>query len=145
MKGPLILDPKCGDLFPERGERTYVSEVSPTGAFYARYSTPARETFKAEVDKLAEGVLEMSLEVEQPAFVRHGVLKDGREIVMVTSLSADALEALPFRLRRTPKAVEALGKDGRWSPVAFMRTSNEVVTVRQAATLYAPVALRFAF
>ena len=145
VKGPLILDPKCGDLFPERGEKTYVSEVSPAGAFYARYATPARETFKAEVDKLAGGCLEMSLEIEQPAFVRHGVLKDGRELVAVTSLSADPLDALPFRLRRTPKAVEALGKDGAWSPVGFTRTADDIVTVKQSATLYAPVALRFAF
>jgi len=143
VKGPLILDPKCGDLFPERGEKTYVLAVSPIDPFYARYSTLAREAFKAEVDKLAGGVLEMSLEIDQPAFVRHGILKDGRELVAITSLSEDPLAALPLRLVRTPKAVEKLNRDGAWVPVAWVRTAQDVVTVKTGATIYEVVALRF--
>ena len=104
-----------------------------------------REKFKADVDRLVGGVLEMSLEVDQPAFVRHGVLKDGREIVMVTMLSEDPLEDMPLRLCREPKAVEALGKDGKWSPVAFRGTAPDMVTVAHAARFYDPVALRFTF
>lgn len=145
VKGPLVLDPKCGDLFPERGEKTYVSAVSPLDPFYARYSTPAREKFKAEIDRLSDGVLEMSLEIDQPAFVRHGVLKDGRELVVLTSLSEDPLVSLPLRLVRTPKTVEKLGKGGTWNPVAWERTAKDVVTVRTGAAVYEVVALRFEF
>ena len=145
VKNPLILDPKCGEAFPERGEHTYVSEVSPSSPYYVRYSTVQREKFKAAVDRLLGGKLEMSLEVDQPAFVRHGILKDKREIVMVTMLSEDPLEDMPLRLCREPKAVEALGKDGKWSPVAFRRTAPDTVTVAHAARFYDPVALRFAF
>lgn len=145
VKNPLILDPKCGEVFPERGEHTYVSEVSPSSPYYVRYSTVQREKFKAAVDRLLGGKLEMSLEVDQPAFVRHGVLGDDSEIVAVTMLSEDPLEELPLRLCREPKAVEALGKNGKWSPVAFRRTATDIVTVAHAARFYDPVALRFTF
>lgn len=145
VKNPLILDPKCGDLFPERGAKTFVANVSPTDPYHVRFSTLARERFKAAVDELVGGVLEMSLEVDQPAFVRHGVMKDGRELFALTLLSADPLDALPIRLCRSPRSVETLGKDGKWSPVGFSRTARDVVTVECPAVIYDPVALRFNF
>lgn len=145
VRNPLILDPRCGAAFPERGGKTYVSEVSPLDPYQVRFQTPTREKFKAAVDRLAGGVLEMSLETDQPAYVRHGVLKDSRELVVVTLLSADPLDSVPLRMRRDPKSVEALAKDGRWTPARFRRTADDVVTVDCAAAMYVPVAFRFDF
>ena len=50
---------------------------------------------------------------------RHGVLKDGSELLSILNLGADSLEGFTLRAARAFKSLQRLGCDGAWSDQSF--------------------------
>ncbi len=113
---------------------------------YHKMFRPARRAILLSLlDRLAGGTFEMAVENGDKALVRHGVLRDGREILSVTPLGFDPAETLSIRLVRTPSSVERLMPDGSWKPVAFQREDATRLAVDVPVVCYDPILLRFAF
>ena len=87
------------------------------------------------------GLLEMPLETMHQAIVRHGVLKDGSELVAITSLAHDQEVAIPLRFAKKPAAVEQLSADGKWEKVAFTH-QEAILKVNVPLVISQPVILR---
>lgn len=113
---------------------------------YHKMFRPARRAILLSLlDRLNGGLFEMAVESGDKTLVRHGVLRDGREILSVTPLGFDPADTLPLRLARTPRCVEKLLPDGTWTPVAFHREDAARVAVGVPIVCYDPILLRFDF
>ena len=96
-----------------------------------------------ELDWLSGAPVEMVGMSGDQALVRHGVAKDGREIVAFHSLSYEVLPRLLLRLLRNPRQVERLLPDGSWAPVAWSRVNDETISVGIRVDPLEPIVLRF--
>lgn len=118
-------------------------------SFSSSYVTTMRPLRRAMylrvLDALGGEPFEMAVENGEQAFVRHGVLPAGGELVAVFPLGLDIDESLPLRLLRTPARVETLLPDGGWSPVPFGRRSEDVVETGVRVACAEPVILRLNF
>lgn len=109
------------------------------------YRLHRRNLLLKALDCVNGSPLEMAVETWQQSIVRHGILKDGREILAVTQVGLDQFDALPIRMARTPKLVERLLPDGSWESVDFSRGGPLLVNVAVHISPCDPVVLRFTF
>lgn len=149
-KGDFLKNPKrafpAATLFKNRlGGRVAVLGWSFDMAWH-KLKRPTRRTVLLHIlDKLQGSPVEMVAETGENAFVRHGLMPDGREIAAVFHLGYDIDESLPLRLFRDPGRVEILNPDGKWRQIGFRRTSASTVDVEARLACAEPVVLRFAF
>lgn len=109
------------------GGRVAVTAWSPEMPFYKTMRPFRRDFLRDAFDFLNGKPLEMSVEARQEVLVRHGLMKDGSELLAVLNLALDPLETTPLRLVRTPKSVHLLTPFGEWREVAFTRSSDELI------------------
>lgn len=130
----------------ELGGRVAVTALSVTMPFYKTMRPPRRIFLREALDFLAGGTLEMSVEnADQQVFVRHGILKDGAELLALHNLALDPLPCIDVRLKRDPRTVEQLDPAGTWSAVPFRRTDAETVRLDCDLNCCLPRVFRFRF
>jgi len=128
------------------GGRVVVTALSAGMPFYKTMRPPRRIFLQEALDFLAGSMLEMSVEnADQQVLVRHGMLKDGAELLALHNLAVDKLQSLDIRLKRDPASVKKLNADGTWSAVAFKRTSETVVNLDCELVCCLPQIFRFEF
>jgi hypothetical protein len=87
---------------------------------YYKILLPSRRRWLVEAcDFLVDGMLPFVVQEDQPVMARHGVLKDGSELLSVLNLGADSLEGFTLRVARAFKSLQRLGCDGTWSDQSF--------------------------
>lgn len=109
------------------------------------YRLHRRNLLLMAFDKAIGSPLEMAIETCQQSLVRHGILKDGREILAVTQAGLDQFDTLPVRMERTPKLVEKLLPNGSWESVAFSRDGDLLVNITVHVSPCDPIVLRLTF
>ena len=130
----------------ELGGRIAVTALSVAMPFYKTMRPPRRIFLREALDFLAGGMLEMSVEnADQQIFVRHGILRDGAELLALHNLALDPLPCIDVRLKRTPQTVEQLDPCGTWSAVPFRRTDAETVRLDCGLACCLPRIFRFRF
>lgn len=97
------------------------------------------------LERLAGTPLEMAVETGGKAFVRHGILPNGREIVAVFPCGCDMEEKLPLRLIRNPRKGEVLLADGSWRETAFSRADATTVEFDLAVSCAEPIVMKLTF
>jgi len=130
----------------ELGGRVVVTALSVSMPFYKTMRPPRRVFLQEALDFLAGGLLEMSVEnADQQVIVRHGILKDGTELLALHNIAVDALPSLNIRLKRDPVSVKKLSPDGTWSNVAFERISDTIIRLDCELVCCLPQVFRFEF
>jgi hypothetical protein len=87
---------------------------------YYKILLPSRRRWLVEAcDFLVDGMLPFVVQEDQPVMARHGVLKDGSELLSLLNLSSDSLEGFTLRAARAFKSLQRLGCDGTWSDQSF--------------------------
>lgn len=106
------------------GGRVATVAFHTTMPFY-KVLLPIRQKFLVEaLDFLAGGQMAMILEETQDVMVRHGVLKDGSELLSIINLSADPLNTVHVRSSRPLKSVFRLSPGGVWAVSHFIATDQ---------------------
>jgi len=130
----------------ELGGRVAVTALSTAMPFYKTILPPRRIFLQEALDFLAGGILEMSVEnADQQVIVRHGILKDGAELLALHNVAVDTLPHLDIRLKRDPKSVKKLNPDGTWSSVTFKHTADTVIRLDCELVRCLPQVFRFEF
>jgi hypothetical protein len=83
-------------------------------------------------------MLPFVLQEDQPVMARHGVLKDGSELLSVLNLSADPLEGFTLRSARAFKSLQRLGCDGTWSDQLFQAVDSSNYQIPIELKTYEP-------
>ena len=109
------------------------------------YIPSRRDLLLEALDRLSNGIFEMAVESGEQSLVRHGILKDGSELLAVTQLGLDDDDTLLVRMKRTPIKAELLQPDGSWSTVDFSRKDETTVCFNVRISPCNPVALRLSF
>ncbi len=123
------------------GGRVAALAWSSDAPFYKVWKNGRRIILLKALDFLSGGLLEMSLETKHQAIVRHGVMKDGSELVAIISLALDGESQIPLRRAASPASVELLGEDGAWRPVSFKHDGG-TLSIDAPLTVCRPVILR---
>lgn len=106
------------------GGRVAVTAWSPEMAYF-KTMRPFRRVFLCDTFQfLNQGPLEMSVEARQEVLVRHGIMKDGTELLAVLNLGLDSLEKTTLRLVRTPRQIQSLNASGEWGNVSFTQSEG---------------------
>lgn len=129
----------------ELGGRVVVMGWSPSMPYYKMLRPQRRATLLRALDFLEGGVFEMGVDAGRHVLVRHGVMKDGLELLALVNLSNDALESIPVRLVRDPVSVERLLPCGEWSSIPWKRVGKDRVELPAEAVVCEPVVCRFRF
>ena len=117
-------------LFTNRlGGRVATVGWSVPEPYHKMYRNPRRAIVVEALDILAGGFFEMGVEILSHVLVRHGLLDDGRELLTAMNCCPDDVNAIPLRLRRTPKAIAKLRADGTWSPIEFSRRDPDTLVL----------------
>lgn len=127
------------------GGRVVVTGWTPSMPFYKTTRPPRRITLQRALDFLEGGPVEMGAETGRQVLVRHGVMKDGAELVAFINLSFDSFDGLPTRLVREPVSVERLLPSGEWEPLGWERTDGEHVRLEVKSVICDPIVCRFRF
>ncbi len=126
------------------GGRVVTAAWFPGMPFYKIWVPARRNLLISALDFLAGGRMEMIAAVEDHLMVKHGVCRDGSELVFALNLSTDPEPELPLRCFRRIAAVRKLSGAGAWEPVDF-RQSGDIATVAAGLVIDDPVILRFEF
>lgn len=113
--------------------------------FFKMYIPSRRDLLLEALDRLSNGIFEMAVESGEQSLVRHGILKDGSELLAVTQLGLDDDDTLLVRMKRTPIKAELLQPNGSWSTVDFSRKDETTVCFNVRISPCNPVALRLSF
>ena len=113
--------------------------------YHKMFRPVRRELLLAVADRVNGAPVEMAIESGEQELVRHGIMKDGSELLAVTRLSLDADASLPVRMTRTPRTVAKLLPNGNWETVAFSRKNAMTVDVGVPVVCCEPVVLKFNF
>ena len=132
----------CMTFFRNKlGGRVVCLAWSSDMPYYKVLKNERRRLLLKALDFLKDGLFEMSLETKHQAIVRHGILKDGTELVAILSLALDSEENIPLRCARKPNSVELLTTDGNWKKVSFTHQDN-ILTVNAPLAICRPSVLR---
>jgi len=132
----------CMTFFRNKlGGRIAALAWSSDAPFYKVWKNGRRIILLKALDFLSGGLLEMSLETKHQAIVRHGVMRDGSELVAIISLALDRESKVPLRCAVPPLSVELLGENGAWCPVDFSH-DGETLTIDTPLVICRPVILR---
>lgn len=104
-----------------------------------------RLEYIAILDRLSGRPVEFVAETGDPTLVRHGLLKDGTELVTLNALTYEVEPSVSLRLLRTPKTVECLTLAGGWEAVPWKRTDDRTISVDRELRPLVPLVLRFGF
>ena len=129
----------------ELGGRVVVTGWTPSMPFYKTMRPQRRATLQRALDFLEGAPFEMGVDTGRQFLVRHGILKDGGELLALVNLSFDAFDAVPVRLVREPVSVERLLPSGEWSPLEWRRLDGEKIELPVKAVVCEPIICRFKF
>lgn len=127
------------------GGRVVVTGWTPAMPYYKTTRPQRRATLQRALDFLEGRPFEMGVETGRQFFVRHGVLKDGSELLALVNLSYDAFDAVPIHLVRNPVTVERLLPTGEWAPLEWKRGDKEQVVLKIKSVICEPIICRFTF
>ena len=123
------------------GGRVVCLAWSSSMPYYKLWKNERRRIILKALDFLNGGLFEMPLETMHQAIVRHGLLKDGSELVAIISLAHDQEEEILLRCAKRPSSVELLSHDGKWETVAFSH-KDTLLRVNAPLIIAQPVILR---
>ncbi len=129
----------------ELGGRVAVVGWNTRLPFFKLWRPQQRKWILDALDFLAGDTFEMVVESEHQTLVQHGRLKDGRELLAILSLGFDTLDAIPVRMKRTPKAIEKLLPNGTWTAVDFKRTDSTTIRINDTLEICIPVVYRMQY
>lgn len=130
----------------ELGGRIAVAGWHTDMEFFKILHPARRQWLKKILDVLNGSTFEMSVEdADQQTLVRHGILADKRELLVVQNLSVDILDHTDVRLVRTPAYVEELTLDGTWKEIPFRRINDSIVQLDRAPAVCEQIIFRFTF
>ena len=130
----------------ELGGRIAVAGWHTDMEFFKILRPARRQWLKKILDFLNGSTFEMSVEnADQQTLVRHGILADKRELLVVQNLSVDILDHTDVRLVRTPAYVEELTLDGTWKEIPFRRINDSIVQLDRAPAVCEQIIFRFTF
>ncbi len=132
----------CMTFFKNKlGGRVVCLAWSSSMPYYKLWKNERRRIILKALDFLNGGLFEMPLETMHQAIVRHGLLKDGSELLAIISLAHDQEETIPLRCAKRPASVELLTPEGKWETVAFSH-QDTLLRVNAPLIIAQPVIMR---
>ena len=127
------------------GGRVVVTGWTPSMPFYKTTRPQRRVMLQRALDFLEGAPFEMGVETGRQFLVRHGIMKNGLELLAFVNLSFDAFDSVPIRLVRNPAFVEKLLPSGEWEQLEWKRINEEQVDLAVKSVICEPVICRFTF